>query len=248
VVTDPNHLSYRTYVLDGATLAVPNGWSVRRSSGGAAQVWCVNPAKGASRGCLIAFESLVQPAPNDGGSATYLDVDRRGIGIGDPPQFCESDAVRFGEQTGDRPFGGRTADWRRWYGTCPDGSTFAIEQYVVATDPAYALLAAPADPATHAAMTEIAQYSRLPEQSDPLRLMDRGIVKSARPGPAGVSVTIDRVVLAQTRRDHVINVNPATYRYLVPTDVYAAAHVGVGDRVKLETDGREVLTLDREAG
>lgn len=246
--TEPNHLIYTTYALGGATLAVPDGWTVRSDTGDAAgQIWCLNPQANQDA-CTIAFRTLVQPAPGAPGGATYLDVDRKGIGIGDPPQFCGSAALRYDEQTGDRTFGGRMADWRRWSGTCPHGLMFAMEQYVVATNPAYALLAAPANAQTHAAMTEIVEYSQLPRQSDPLRLMDRGIVRSAKSGPNGVTLTIDRVVLSQTKTSDVINNNPTTYRYLVPTSVYDAAHVSVDDRVILETDGVQVLTLARESG
>jgi hypothetical protein len=100
----------------------------------------------------------------------------------------------------------------------------------------------------HAAMTEIVEYSLLPRQSDPLRLMDRGIVRSTDRGADGDVVTIDRVVLSADQANGVINYNPTTYRYLVPTSLYDNAQVSVGDRVKLETDGVQVLQFYREDG
>jgi hypothetical protein len=244
--TEPNHLTYQTIAVGGATLVIPDGWQVTDAPGvPQGRRWCLNPTGAAGIRCTIAFQSMSAFAA---GRPVDVDVDRRGFGVVDPPRFCENDAVRFTEQTGDRAFGGRGADWRRWAGTCPDGSAFAIEQYVVATNPGYALFAAPADARTHAAMNEIVQYSFLPRQSDPLRLMDRGILTSVDRAADGVTVTIDRVVLSETERVTVVNLNPTTYRYLVPTSVYDAAHVSVGDRVKIETDGLQVLKLYREAG
>jgi hypothetical protein len=79
--------------------------------------------------------------------------------------------------------------------------------------------------------------------------MDRGLVTGADRGADGVVVTIDRVVRSDADNapsNGVINYNPTTYRYLVPTSVYDAAHVAVGDQVKLETDGVQVLSFDRE--
>ena len=242
--TEPNHLTYQEFVIGGATLAVPHGWTIKASTGdNEGEIWCLNPTASRPDACTIAFRTIVQPVP--GSQDTYLDVDQKGLGISDPPQFCGSAARRYDEQTGDRTFGGRAADWRRWSGTCPGSGGFAIEQYVVATNPAYAVLAGPADAATHAAMTTIAEYSTLPRQSDPLRLMDRGILRSADPRTDGVTITIDRVVASL---DGPANLNPATYRYLVPTAIYNQAHASVGDQLLLETDGVRVLKVSVEGG
>lgn len=254
--TEPNHLTYQTYAIGGATLAVPEGWTVGAPHDAEyGMSWClfprgVDPATSANP-CPISFQTLIQPTRSTPGAQpyTWLDVDREGFGIGDPPQYCTPQQPTVREQTGDRTFGGRAADWRLFDRTCPSGQTFESEQYVVATNPGYALFAAGSNLQLHSAMNEIVEYSQLPRQSDPLRLMDRGLVKSTDRGADGVVVTIDRVALsddANAPADGVINYNPTTYRYLVPTSVYDAAHVSVGDQVKLETDGLRVLQFYRE--
>lgn len=251
--TEPNHLTYETFALGGATLAVPNGWTVGAPTDAEyGSSWCVFP-KGLDPatdpdGCPIAFQTLIQPTKSQPGSEpyTWLDVDREGFGIGDPPQYCTPKQPTVQEQSGDRTFGGRAADWRLFDRSCPNGHTFESEQYVVATNPGYGLFAAMSNAQIHSAMTEIVEYSRLPRQADSLRLMDRGIVRSADRGTDGVVVAIDRVVRPDDQKSPVINYNPTTYRYLVPTSVYDDAHVSVGDQVKLETDGVQVLQFYRE--
>ena len=255
--TEQNHLTYQTFVLDDATLAVPEGWTVGAPHNAEyGTSWCLFPngadPASSSNPCPISFQTLIQPTKSTSGSQpyTWLDVDREGFGIGDPPQYCAPKQPMVQEQTGDRTFGGRAADWRLFDRTCPNGNAFESEQYVVATNPGFGLFATLSNPSLHSAMTEIVEYSRLPRQSDPLRLMDRGLVTSADRGPSGVVLTIDRVVLSDADNapaNGVINFNPTTYRYLVPTALYDAAHVSVGDRVKLETDGVQVLQFYREA-
>lgn len=253
--TEPNHLTYATFALGGATLAVPEGWTVGAPNDAEyGTSWCVFP-KGVDpvsdpHGCRISFQTFIQPTKSSPGSQpyTWMDVDREGAGLGDPPQYCAPNQPQVAEQTGDRTFGGRAADWRLFDRTCPDGHTFESEQYVVATNPGYGLFTSLSNAQTHSAMTEIAEYSRLPRQTDQLRLMDRGLVRSADAGADGVVVTIDRVVLSDAQANPVINYNPTTYRYLVPTSLYDRAHVSIGDRVKLETDGVRVLQFYREDG
>jgi hypothetical protein len=197
-------------------------------------------------GCVINFSAIRAP---HGPQPAYFDPDLEGWGAGDPPQYCAPDRPQVSEQTGDRTFGGRIADWRLFDRSCPDGATFESEQYVVATNPAYGIFAQRSDPTIHAAMSEIAQYSTLPGQRDPLRLADRGIVRSLTSAPGGVRVTIDRVVLAVNRygaRNVLVNNNPTTYTYLVPTAMFTTANVSVGQRVRLETDGVHVLTFGRD--
>ena len=251
--TEPNHLTYTTFALGGATLAVPEGWTVGAPSEAEyGTSWCVFPngtdPDTDSTHCPISFQTLIQPTKSSPGTQpyTWLDVDREGFGIGDPPQYCAPKQPHVEEQTGDRTFGGRAADWRLFDRSCPDGKTFESEQYVVASNPGYGLSASMSDARTHSAMTEIAEYSTLPRQSDQLRLMDRGIVRSTDRGADGVVVSLDRVVLSDAAANPVINYNPTTYRYLVPTSLFDRAHVAVGDRVKLETDGVRVLQFYRE--
>ena len=93
-----------------------------------------------------------------------LDVDAQGGFYGDPPQRCAPNVEVPEHQTfGDRTFGGRTADWRRWESHCSKTNRpIDIEQYVVATGPAYILYSTHANATVHAAMTEIATSSTLP--------------------------------------------------------------------------------------
>ena len=248
----PNHLKYENVELGGATIAVPAGWKLDNPVGsGQYTQWCLQPihpdAVARASGCAINFSVIDPPAS---AHPAFFDVDIEGWGSGDPPQYCAPDRPQMTEQTGDRSFGGRMADWRLFDRSCPDGKTYESEQYVVATNPAYAMFAWMSDAEIHAAMTEIAEYSILPQQQDPLRLADRGVLETVDRGQDGVTVTIDRVVRAVNsagERIRFINNNPATYTYLVPTTLFDEASVGVGVRVRLETNGRQVLTFSRDS-
>ena len=245
--SEPPKLHYRTVELGGATIAVPDGWTVGNpfhdSTGSS---WCLNPSGAdpadSGYGCAINLETVIPT----GQPYTWIDVDYDGFGKGDPPQYCIPQRPTVVEQTGDRTFGGRTAEWRLFERTCPDGQAFESEQYIVAYNPSFAMFAGLLTPRIDAAMTEIAEYSTLPSQTDPVRLMDRGIIRSADRGSDGVTITLDRVVNVMNHNgawvDYVNN-NPTTYTYVIPTSIFDAANVSVGDRIVLETDGVRVLKL-----
>jgi hypothetical protein len=109
-----------------------------------------------------------------------------------------------------------------------------IEQYVVATGPGYILYSDWTDPTVHDVMTGIVIRSSMPRQTSALRLMDRGYIRSVDRTASGVRISIDRVV---SGINGVVNNNPATYKYVIPTAMFDSAGVQVGSLVVVHTDG-----------
>lgn len=238
---------YQMVPVGAANIAVPAGWTLEEGQPDSwGTGWClypnnVDPAN-ADIGCPIHLHDLSAFAGSK--PDLYIDADNESFGTGDPPQYCSPDHAVIDEQTGDRAFGGRTADWRLFDRTCPNGDTYESEQYLVATNPAYGMFAWQSDARTHAAMTVIAEYSTLPTQVDPLRLADRGILTDVESGPDSVTITLDRVVATTdgTRRI-IINRNPTAYTYVMPAAVYDDAGVSVGDRVLVQSNGQQVTRV-----
>ncbi len=243
--TESTEPTFTMVTLGEATIAVPDGWVATHTAPDEDDLlasWCLHP-----RGtpvfrpnCALEFVQI-RPPGGGPGQGTIYDVDEMHWANGNIGQFCSGTIPRT-EETGDRSFGGRQADWRRWTLHCSDGRRVEVEQYVVASESAYALFSQHADATVHDAMAVVAQNSTLPAQSAPLRFMDRGIVVDVQRDPDRVTVTIDRVVLAAVdNHTTVINNNPATYSYPVPTSLFDGAGVKVGDSVRLTTNGHTVL-------
>jgi hypothetical protein len=160
---------------------------------------------------------------------------------GNPPQPCGGapQYLSTHETTGDRGFGGRVADYRRWDFTCRTVRYHSWEQYVVATVPAFVLYSSTADQATaHDGMTLIAEHSALPTQTAPLRLLDRGYIRSiTRSG------SLDTLAIDRTAGDPPVNNNPTTYRYELPDNLLAHAGLHIGELIDIRTDGDHVTAV-----
>jgi hypothetical protein len=238
-----------TVVLGDTTMWLPKGWVARHLQSYAPQDgsfvypgWCLSPAAVpvVVEKCPIMF--WVVPTPPSG---QPLDVDVES-GTASNPEYC-TQGTRVSsqaEQTGDRKFGGRPADWRRWTIACNGGPSYDIEQYVVASAPAFILYSSQPDSRYHQAITEIAAHSTLPAQRRPLRLMDRGIIRSLVKTSTGYRIALDRVIETYNRT---VNENPKTYDYPVSGAVLTAARrdgrIAVGSTVYLTTDGNTVTTM-----
>ena len=220
--------------LGAANVWLPSGWVARdyasyeppASGTLAAQQWCLTPSSLSPSTAPDACPLTLGTIPPTGNP---VDVDITGGWESNSPTCYHFDS----EETSDRQFGGRAADWRRWRVSC-GGHDLLIEQYVVATGPGYILFSDWTDPTVHTAMTGIAARSSLPVQTSPLRLMDRGYLRSADRTPTGVHISIDRAV---NGINGVVNNNPATYDYVMSTAMFDAASVQVGNLVALHTDG-----------
>ena len=240
--------------LGGASVSLPPGWVARGyalyevAGGGtiAAQQWCLTPselpASTKPGACPLTLGTIALNAEGLVGSlpgGNPVDVDTEG-GWASNPHYC-TDAIynRTGssETTGDRPFGGRTADWRRWTLSCPDGTQHLIEQYVVASGPGFILFSDRANATVHNAMTEITTHATLPPQTSALRYMDRGYIRSIDRTSAGVQIRLDRAV---STTHGLLNQNPATYPYVIPTAIFDQAHLVVGSLGSLYTNGTSV--------
>lgn len=232
--------------LGAATIDLPVGWVARDLGryypGPGVPVfpgWCLTPASTpiVKYGCPLSLFA-VDPHGNP------LDVDLEG-GLSANPEYCGQTPSTVQEQYGDRSFGGRAADWRQWTTHCTaTGVIWHIEQYVVATGPAYILFSDHADATVHDAMTHIAARSTLPAQTAPVRLADQGYVRSIDVTGSQVRITLDRIVQLWNR---VVNVNPATYAYTIPRSVWRDSTrnqpIKVGTRVIVQSDGTRVRSL-----
>jgi hypothetical protein len=224
--------------LGGAQLGgVPADWKATQVPGASPAVWCFTLKgqailKDSSR-CLMTFSAV--------GGQDGLSVDTTGGEIGNPNWCGQSKSDVTLQDHGDRSLGGRVADYRRWLWACQDGTRWPIEQYVVDNDPGYILFSDRSDVTVHNAMTDIAASSRLPAAQSQLRLSDFGILRSVRPDAGGYNVTLDRVIEGDPG---LINDNPATYSYNVPTSVISASgHTPeVGRLVTICTDGTTVTS------
>jgi hypothetical protein len=230
--------------LGEARLVLPAGWVARDLQQYAAPEtsfvvpgWCLTPSAVAVSTQAGACPIILFAA----GIAQELDVDTPG-GFSANPEYCNQghEIDRESEQTGDKQFGGRTADWRHWIISCQSGRGYDIEQYVVATASAYILYSSHADGRYHRALTEIAAQAQLPAQQLPSRLMDRGIVRGLTRTGDSYRLRLDRVVERYGGRE---NVNPKTYDYIVPAEILAKSRVRVGSRIFLATDGLSVTQL-----
>ncbi len=242
-----------TVQLDGATLQLPGGWVARRASEYQAANadptagWCLTPqstpVSTARYSCPIVFN----PISSRGSS---LDSDKES-GFNSNPEFCYPNQGSGGvgggtarTQSSDRTVGDRAADYRRFDIDCANGLQFVVEQYVVATGPAYALtFEAPAGPgaeARSAALDYLAQHASLPAQSSSVRLYDHGYIRSITPVSGGVRIALDRVVPGPNGPE---NNNPATYDYLVPSSISGESTLAVGSLFSVWTDGSQVTSL-----
>lgn len=226
-------------VLGTATLSIPRGWIARTllPSGGW-PTWCLEPSTTplTSATCLVIFREVptswtgqaLDPTTAGGweGNSQYCGV---GDASGRQPGLLDY---------GDRTFGVRPADYRRWQYNCASG-TIRVEQYVVATGPGFILFSERAGPKVHDAMATIAQTASVPAESTPLRYADTGIVRSVTHTPAGYQVTLDRVVSPSRP---LINDNPATYPYMIPEAIAAKLNPApsIGDLIFIATDGYRV--------
>jgi hypothetical protein len=157
----------------------------------------------------VRFERIAALRPGD-----YFDVDKIGLARGSQVELCTNHPR---ESTAVREFGGRPAEWRQIRTDC--GETFT--QYVVATNPIYALSGTTSD--VVATMASIAARSTLPAQSDPVRVFDRGYLRSYASTPEGEKVVIDRVVEKYSDNvggTFVDDRSSRTYTYLVPARLW----------------------------
>jgi hypothetical protein len=233
----------RRVTIDGARLTLPVGWSITEKPGGYKSdwiPWCLHKTGGSK--CLIKFGRHKAIA----GKASLVDVDIEG-GLTSNPEWC--DIGRKWTSTGSAgvaDFGGREAEHRRWNYHCADGHRFRIEQYEVGTSPSYVIYSDHATKRISRMMRTIVSTADLPSQKLPVRLFDRGIVRMAEQIDAKhVKIELDRIYLnPSSSGKRYINRNPRTYTYTIKA---SQAHgVGVGDHVQLKSDGRRVITVDRD--
>lgn len=244
-----------TVTLGGARIQLPDGWVARDyqryltpdEGFGAPQVWCLTPRTTPARTVPGACPMLFETANARGAG---LDVDIQG-GHASNPEYCVGDpSQRTSFQAAERAFGGRVAEWRHWTISCPRyGRVYRIEQYVVATSPAYILYSGQADAAVHAAMTSIVHSASVPAQDLPLRLEDHGVLRTIVRRADGVHITITRVALAL--HSSAIHLNPRTAAYVVPTRMFrlggSSGPLKIGDTVHIDTNGTKVVQIYPES-
>ena len=244
--------SATTMVVGGMTLSLPAGWIVTPQTyipGGGpmpgSTVWCIDPAT-ATGACTISLTSAGLAAANP------LDVDVEG-GWSSNPAYCTGDPQKYAHATHSldvadvRSFGGRSAEYRVWTHACTPTEVIHVEMYDVAYAPAWILFSDLADSDVSAAMAWVAQQSVLPAQTLPLRLQDRGYVRSVRTVGTSYVITLDRVYADVYATPAEINNAQTTYEYSIPVSLSDAAGTRVaapkvGDRAFIVTNGSAVTS------
>lgn len=235
-----------TDVVGEMTLVLPSGWVVREmvypkgtAAAPGATEWCIDPA-GSADTCTIYLTSAGNAAGNP------LDVDIEG-GWSSNPDFCGDGRVSESLDVADvRSFGGRSAEYRVWTHTCKT-TVVHVEQYEVAYAPAWILYSEVADSRVSAAMSQIAQKSTLPAQSLPVRLADKGYIRSIRSTAAGYVIALDRIYTDPSQPSGAINNASTTYEYTVPKALLSRVPI-IGDRVGIVTNGSTVTAFSLYGG
>lgn len=238
-----------TVVLNGMKLVVPQGWAVgaQQSSGTLADLtWCLDPTPASGR-CTILLQSAGVAQRN------ALDPDIEGGWLSNP-SYCNAERTANPAGTKDsldladvRAFGGREAEHRVWTHTCNTTKVIHVEQYEVVSAPSWILTSDYADSTVSAVMAQIAQTSALPAQTLPVRLADKGYVRSVTKNASGYVITLDRIYSDPTSPSGEINKAATTYTYTVPSAALssqggAGAPPIVGDKVYLASDGTTVTS------
>lgn len=229
-------------LLAGMTLRVPSGWVITNptyepGSGPLAEtVWCLDPESVAGS-CTISL-SLAGVA-----SKNAIDVDTEG-GWMSNPSFCAAERETSPASVSSRLdiadvqiFGGREAEHRRWTHTCSATKVIHVEQYEVAYAPSWILYSELADAMVSSVMASMAASSTLPAQTLPVRLVDKGYVRSVRTTATSYILTIDRYYTDPTSAAGEINNVATTYEYTVAKAVLTKMPT-IGDRVVLYGNGR----------
>ncbi|HTZ45226.1 MAG TPA: hypothetical protein VMB79_15310 [Jatrophihabitans sp.] len=235
-----------TVQLRDASIWLPAGWSAvdsgQPSNPTAAEdtKWCVGPSSqhGSGTTCVAWLERSVQQANAGGG----YDSDVPGVSPTAYPSICGSSVQPTFSvlDSGDRDFGGRTADYRLFRWSCSGGPARTFVKYLVPAGPAFELSAASADSELQATLADIVARSSLPAQASAVRYYDYGYVRSLATVPGGYRLTIDRV----TPGPHgLVNDNPQTYEYFVSSGDWQVSvdHPAQGDLAVVETDGTNVI-------
>jgi hypothetical protein len=230
--------------FESASISVPAGWVAHRRD--TKDLFAEMPTL-----CLAPADFTVNPkVSNCPVLLAPLNVDwgvdaNTGGGYRTDPSWCAAASPlyhSYREQSADESFGGRTADWRRWEIECTAGGSWHIEQYVVPTGPGYVMYSQHADASVHAAMEEIATNSHLPSRTAPIRLWDEGYLRSVDRTASGVRITLDRIAFQDGK---LVNSNPRTYGYLVPTAVFNSWRGGpsIGTLIYLASDGNKITQM-----
>jgi hypothetical protein len=227
--------------LGAATLTIPRGWVARAATTFKEwPTWCLEPSTTplTPATCLVMFREVP-----DSWTGQALDPTIEG-GLSSNPEYCGVNGLSGRPpdllEYGDRTFGGRPADYRRWHYDCANGTIYLIEQYVVATGPGYVLFSEHAGSQVHEVMTTIAKTASVPARTTPLRYADTGFVRSVTHEGGSYQITLDRVVTSSRRTP--INNNPATYPYVIPDATASDFKLApaVGDLIFIATDGYQV--------
>ncbi len=255
VVDSPGPATTRptTTLVGGMTLVLPAGWTVSEmvnppGTSGApwSTAWCIHPAD--VRGtCTIQLTAAEIAAGNP------IDVDIEGGWLSNP-EYCFDERTTSPTRVKDsldvadvRSFGGREAEHRAWTHTCSSSKVIHVEQYEIAYAPTWILFSELADSTVSAVMAQIATQSTLPPQTLPLRLADRGYVRSVRSTTTGFVIALDRIYLDPSAPSGEINKASTTYEYTVPKALLPKVP-SLGDRVGIVTNGSVVTDFSFYGG
>jgi hypothetical protein len=213
--------------LGAARIWLPGGWVARSyqlyrpsiEPMAASPSWCLTPdstpVSTAPGACPVAFGTLSRPR------TTHIDSDVEGGIFGNPLYCIPRDGGTSGlnaYEAADVRFGGRLADFRDWRFGCGDGSSWWIQQYLVASDPGYMMLSEVVTPGIAAAMKGIVAHSTLPTRTSALRYFDEGTVLKSTQVAGSVRIRLERQFLSPAEKAH--SPNPAQVDYLIPLSMF----------------------------
>jgi hypothetical protein len=208
----------------GVTLQVPKTWGFGAPEPGFGGGACVTVGgvpyqqQGRLDNCQLGFFVMsASDALVGGWDPDKTDVIGNGSVCGSTSQTDATGAAARSVravQAADVQVGGQRADFRAFTGSCFPGT---LEQWVVSTAPGVVFTRTRPDPATEAAARYAVQNAVLPGPRSPLRLSDRGYIRSLRSASDGVHIELDRVT--RQADGAVSNADPATYAYTLPADV-----------------------------
>jgi len=240
--------SASTVNLGGATLRLPAGWVVRSyqlytpsvEPMVASPSWCLTPASTpvstAPGACPVSFGTIPRPR------TSHVDPDTEG-GLWGNPLYCipRGGENRLGIHGADLPFGGRSADFRDWRFGCRDGTSWWIQQYLVASDPGFMLFSEVVTPEIATAISSIVAQSTLPARTGSLRYFDEGTVLESTQAAGGVRIKLKRQVFGPTQMLRAPE--PAELDYLIPLPLFRQHQnfFRPHSEVRLYTDGSTVI-------
>lgn len=222
-------------------MTLPTGWVARELASTADPTWCLalgSPTGAAETAdCRLWFRALLHE-PSDTIQAGFA-------------PSCDSQPEEYNVVgTGVRSFGGRSANYAESMDTCGSnpGAVNDVTEYVVATNPAYALYTDNTDATARAVLAELIVNSKLPAQVAPLPYYIQGDVKWRSHHADGYHVRLQPVTPTDTADG--VELTPIGHLtgFVIPDRLVDDDGGTLIGQVELSTDGWHVTHVTIDGG